>query len=75
MPGPLSGQRNTGMWMIIVRQGPDAKKRKEDCWNMTEKKTKNVLVPGCGGNSSDKLWDAPHSGAEAASRYLHVNRW
>ena len=41
---------------------------------MRDKDNKNVLVPGCGGNSSDKLWDAPHSGAEAAPGYLHVDR-
>ena len=42
---------------------------------MRDKDKKNVLVPGCAGNSGDKLWDAPHSGAEAAPGYLHVNRW
>ena len=61
-------------WYVILRQGTDAKERKEDCWNMRDK-DKNVLFQGCAGNSGDKLWDTPHSGAEAAPGYLHVNRW
>ena len=31
------------MWMIIVRQGTDAKERKEDCWNMRDKDNKILL--------------------------------